>query len=259
MLLPLPVFFSRTNKVAALSFFGEKNHTHRHTSVCCPPKGSPSEASPTALLPLFVKREITREQHVSSYTALCLSKNTQAAPWQLTTHSQLSNAAEPPKRPLFIVTRWHFVMQAKHCDLICWDSLLKWKYCTCVSHCCSELIMKRRPLKFLGSRVWWSQWAAALDLQWFVHILIYLPPRIGKNSRPDKSHECTITATENTLYLCKWNLKSWSQAAMLMHHLRNIWTKSCFMLLFFFSFASGILVKRYLALHGLNEVQALLP
>lgn len=86
---------------------------------------SPSEPSPTALLPLFVKTEIMREQHVSScYTALCLSKNTQAAPWQLTTHSQLSNAAaELPKRPLFNVTRWHCVMQAKHCDMICWDSL----------------------------------------------------------------------------------------------------------------------------------------
>lgn len=54
-----------------------------------------SEPSPTALLPLFVKIEITREQHVSSYyAALCLTKNTQAAPWQLTTHSQLSNASK---------------------------------------------------------------------------------------------------------------------------------------------------------------------
>lgn len=100
---------------------------------------SPSKPSLTALLPLFVKTEIIREQHVSSYyTALCLSKNTQAALWQLTTHSQLSNVAEPQKRPLFNVTRWHCVMQAKHFDMICWDSLLKWKYCTCGGHCCTE-------------------------------------------------------------------------------------------------------------------------
>lgn len=66
-------------------------------------KDSPSEASTTALLPLFVKTEIMKEQNVSSYyTALCLSKNTRAAPQQLTTHSQLSNAAEPPKRPLLM-------------------------------------------------------------------------------------------------------------------------------------------------------------
>lgn len=39
------------------------------------------EPSPSSLLPLFVKAEIMREQHVSSYyTTLCLSKNTQAAP-----------------------------------------------------------------------------------------------------------------------------------------------------------------------------------
>lgn len=101
---------------------------------------SPSELSPTALLPLFDKTEIISEQHVSSYYAvLCLSKNTQAAPWQLTTHSQLSNAAKPPKRPLFNVTRWHCVMQAKHCDMICSDSLLKWKYCSSGGHCCTKM------------------------------------------------------------------------------------------------------------------------
>lgn len=100
---------------------------------------SPSKPSLTALLPLFVKTEIMREQHVSSYcTALCLSKKTQAAPWQLTTHSQLSNATEPPKRPLFNVTRWHCVMQAKQSDMICSDSLLKWKHCTYDGHCCTE-------------------------------------------------------------------------------------------------------------------------
>lgn len=98
-----------------------------------------SKPSLAALLPLFVKSEIMRQQHVSSYyTALCLSKKTQAAPWQLTTHSRLSNAAEPPKRPLFNVTRWHCVMQAKQSDMICSDSLLKWKHCTCDGHCCTE-------------------------------------------------------------------------------------------------------------------------
>lgn len=119
---------------------------------------SPSELSPTALLPLFDKTEAIREQHVSSYYAvLCLSKNTQAAPWQLTTHSQLSNAANPPKRPLFNVTRWHCVMQAKHCDMICSDSLFKWKYCTCGGHGCTddaaclELDMERSPPSF---RAW---------------------------------------------------------------------------------------------------------
>lgn len=73
--------------------------------------------------------------------SLCVSakkrekgRETRVAPWQLTTHSWLSNATEPPKRPLFNVTRWHCVMQAKHSDMICTDSLLKRKHCTCDSH-----------------------------------------------------------------------------------------------------------------------------
>lgn len=42
---------------------------------------STSKPSLAALLPLFVKSEIMRQQRVSSYyTALCLSKKTQAAP-----------------------------------------------------------------------------------------------------------------------------------------------------------------------------------
>lgn len=107
----------------------------------------------TALLPLFVQTEIKREQHVSSYySALRLSKNTQAAPWQLTTHSQLCNAAKPPKRPLFNVTRWHCVMQAKHRDMICrdshveikilhsWRSLLHWRWGQSLSRIGSAMV-----------------------------------------------------------------------------------------------------------------------
>lgn len=69
---------------------------------------SPSKPSLTALLPLFVKTEIMREQHVSSYyTALCLSQMTQAAPWQLTTHSELSNAS---KKTPFLMSPDDFVL-----------------------------------------------------------------------------------------------------------------------------------------------------
>lgn len=142
---------------------------------------STSKPSLAALLPLFVKSEIMRQQHVSSYyTALCLSKKTQAAPWQLTTHSQLSNAAEPPKRPLFNVTRWHCVMQAKQSDMICSDSLLKWKHCTCDSHCCTE--NWGRVCRELA-RKWSPPWfcAAGLELYHFIHIFLwpYKTPQTG--------------------------------------------------------------------------------
>lgn len=125
----------------------------------------------------FVKTEIMRQQRVSSCCiALFHNKKTWAAPWQLTTHSQLSNATKPPKRTLFNVTRWHCVMQAKQSDMICSDSLLKWKHCTCDNHCstenwgriCHELALKRS----LGSKVQ-SPTAARLESYCFVHILLY--------------------------------------------------------------------------------------
>lgn len=167
-------------------------------------KISPFKPSPTALLPLFVKSEIMREEHVSSYyTALCLSKNTQAAPWQLTTHSQLSNAAEPPKRPLFNVTRWHCVMQAKHCDMICPDSLLKWKYCTCGGHCCPEnggricceSDMVSSPI-LMSLRVWSPN---AVGGVLYSYLDLHMPYKI--TNYPDRLIKCTVTAIE-ALLIC---------------------------------------------------------
>ena len=52
-----------------------------HSLFIVPLRFLPSEPSSAALLPLFVKTDIMREQRVSSYyTALCLSEHTQAAP-----------------------------------------------------------------------------------------------------------------------------------------------------------------------------------
>lgn len=112
-------------------------------------KTFPIKASTNALLALFGKTHITREQNVSSYyTALCLSKNTRASPWQLTTHSEMTNAAVHPKRPLFNVTRWHHVVQVKHWDLICTDILLKGNHCTCEGRHTSSSISNGVPLVF---------------------------------------------------------------------------------------------------------------
>lgn len=115
-----PLLFTSTAQtdsathISLFLFHWGKNHKHLSHPRCCCSWISFSKPSAAALLPLFVKTEMMREEHVSSfYVALCLSKKTWAAPWQLTTHSWLTNATEPPKRPLFNVTRWHCVMQAK--------------------------------------------------------------------------------------------------------------------------------------------------
>lgn len=198
-----------------------------------------------------------REQRVSSYyAALCLSKNTQAAPWQLTTHSQLSNAAEPPKRPLFNVTRWHCVMQAKHFDMICWDSLLKRKYCTCGGQRCAEnrgrvcheLDMKWSPPCFCAQGCFRQVplvWDFSTSfVSWFIlsYKITNIPPR--------QPHKCIVTAM---FYLYEWKLKRWCQTPMLNHHLRIIWKQGMFCVM---GFLKGSARLGYTSWQGFGTSQA---
>lgn len=156
-------------------------------------------------------------------------QNTQAAPWQLTTHSQLSNAAQAPKRPLFNVTRWHCVMQAKYCDMICRDSLLKWKYCTCGGHCCPKNQGRMcRESDMLPSPLKCARGCSHQELLVvrYTHILIYRCLVKSKTTQTGSHMLCHSDWSPFHLY--KWKLKGQCQAPMLNHHLRIIWKQGVF-------------------------------
>lgn len=90
----------------------------------------------------------------------------------------------------------------QHCDMICWDSLLKRKYCTRGGHCCTEnggrvcrgLAMKWSPPCFCAPGC-----DHKVPLVWgFITSFIswFTPSYKITNVPPGQARERTVTATE---------------------------------------------------------------